>query len=364
MNKIKSSIIIRCKNEEDWIGHCLQSVYKQGLKNFEVIIVDSGSTDKTLEIVRSFKVDHIIKIKDYKPGYAINEGAKIANGEVLVMLSSHCVVKGTNWLRDLIENFKDPSIAGVYGRQLPVTFSSPTDVRDLFITFGLDKRIQVQDYFFHNANSAIKKKIWDRFPFDDEATNIEDRIWGKKVTDAGFNIVYEPSAEVFHHHGIHHGQSDNRARSTFQILKQVESFDSEDALPDSLKPENREIVAIIPIKEDLEEVGGINPINNLMRELDLTEYISKVVIISSDEIFRKYQISNKFIFFQRPDDLYRPTASLGEVLQWGLRKINSEGVFPDYVIYANPDYLFRLQIFFQGLFMMFVTRFRFCIYGL
>ena len=48
MNKIKSSIIIRCKNEEDWIGHCLQSVYKQGLKNFEVIIVDSGSTDKTL----------------------------------------------------------------------------------------------------------------------------------------------------------------------------------------------------------------------------------------------------------------------------------------------------------------------------
>ena len=98
MNKIKSSIIIRCKNEEDWIGHCLQSVYKQGLKNFEVIIVDSGSTDKTLEIVRSFKVDHIIKIKDYKPGYAINEGAKIANGEVLVMLSSHCVVKGTNWL--------------------------------------------------------------------------------------------------------------------------------------------------------------------------------------------------------------------------------------------------------------------------
>ena len=114
---------------------------------------------KLFEIVRSFKVDHIIKIKDYKPGYAINEGAKIANGEVLVMLSSHCVVKGTNWLRDLIENFKDPSIAGVHGRQLPVTFSSPTDVRDLFITFGLDKRIQVQDYFFHNANSAIKKNL-------------------------------------------------------------------------------------------------------------------------------------------------------------------------------------------------------------
>ena len=53
------------------------------------------------------------------------------------MLSSHCVVKGTNWLRDLIENFKDPSIIGpIGGRQLPVTFSSPTDVRDLFITLA------------------------------------------------------------------------------------------------------------------------------------------------------------------------------------------------------------------------------------
>ena len=179
---------------------------------------------------------------------------------------------------------------------MPVTFSSPTDVRDLFITFGLDKRIQVQDYFFHNANSAIKKKIWDRFPFDDEATNIEDRIWGKKVTDAGFKIVYEPSAEVFHHHGIHHGQSDNRARSTFQILKQVESFDSEDALPDSLKPENREIVAIIPIKEDLEEVGGINPINNLMRELDLTEYISRLSLYQVMKFLGNIKLATNLFF--------------------------------------------------------------------
>ena len=77
---------------------------------------------------------------------------------------------------------------------------------------------------------VLLRKNLGSISFDDEATNIEDRIWGKKVTDAGFNIVYEPSAEVFHHHGIHHGQSDNRARSTFQILKQVESFDSEDAL--------------------------------------------------------------------------------------------------------------------------------------
>ena len=244
---------------------------------------------------------------------------------------------------------------------MPVTFSSPTDVRDLFITFGLDKRIQVQDYFFHNANSAIKKKIWDRFPFDDEATNIEDRIWGKKVTDAGFNIVYEPSAEVFHHHGIHHGQSDNRARSTFQILKQVESFDSEDALPDSLKPENREIVAIIPIKEDLEEVGGINPINNLMRELDLTEYISKVVIISSDEIFRKYQISNKFIFFKDLMIFIDQLASLGGSSNGVYEKINSKAfsqimlfMLTLIICFALQDILSRLiyDVCYKGLWIL------------
>ena len=81
-------------------------------------------------------------------------------------------------------------------------------------------------------------------------------------------------------------------------MKQVESFDSEDALPDSLKPENREIVAIIPIKEDLEEVGGINPINNLMRELDLTEYISRLSLYQVMKFLGNIKLAINLFFFK------------------------------------------------------------------
>ena len=48
------SLVIRTKNEERWISSCLDAVFKQSYKNFEVIIVDNGSTDKTIEIAKSF----------------------------------------------------------------------------------------------------------------------------------------------------------------------------------------------------------------------------------------------------------------------------------------------------------------------
>jgi GT2 family glycosyltransferase len=78
------------------------------------------------------------------------------------------------------------------------------------IIFGNDKRIQIKDYFFHNANSIFRKNVWDKHKFDEKLTNIEDRVWGKKVIEEGYNLVYEPLAEVFHYHGLH--QSNNKKR--------------------------------------------------------------------------------------------------------------------------------------------------------
>ena len=70
-------------------------------------------------------------------------------------------------------------VAGVYGRQQPMSFSSDNDKRDLVTVFGLDKKTQKKDPFFHNANSMFRRDIWNEIPFDEEVTNIEDRVWGK-----------------------------------------------------------------------------------------------------------------------------------------------------------------------------------------
>ena len=69
------SIILRTKNEERWIKSCLDSISKQKYKNFEVIVVDNESDDKTLERVKKYKVvKKIVKIKNYLPGKALNKG--------------------------------------------------------------------------------------------------------------------------------------------------------------------------------------------------------------------------------------------------------------------------------------------------
>ena len=134
-----------------------------------------------------------------------------------------------------LDNFNDDKVAGVYGRQLPLSFTDPIDKRDLLITFGLDKRVQVKDHFFHNANSMIPKRIWKKYPFDEEATNIEDRIWGKEVVNAGYRLIYDPEAAVYHHHGLHHGNNIERVKGVVSILEQVEEREL-NRLPESMMP--------------------------------------------------------------------------------------------------------------------------------
>ena len=86
MEKNLISIIIRTKNEERWIGLCIARIKKQSYKNFEIILVDSFSEDKTVEKAKRNGVEKIVKIKEYKPGKAINMGAKIAQGKYLIIL--------------------------------------------------------------------------------------------------------------------------------------------------------------------------------------------------------------------------------------------------------------------------------------
>ena len=159
-NKIKKdlvSIIIRTKNEENWIVSCLNAIVQQNYKKFEIIIVDNFSNDKTINLAKKFPVK-ILKIKKFFPGKAINLGIKNSSGEYIVCLSAHCIPKNKSWLKKLINNLKNKKVGAVYGRQEPLPYSSSYDKRDLLNVFGLDKKIQIKDPFFHNANSAFKKK--------------------------------------------------------------------------------------------------------------------------------------------------------------------------------------------------------------
>lgn len=296
------SIIIRTKNEAKWIGSCLKTLKNQNFdkSKLEVIVIDNDSTDNTLEIVKKYKIK-LLKHnpKNYYPGYALNYGVKHAKKEIIVFLSAHCIPTSENWLKNLINSFEE-NTAAVYGRQLPYSFSSYNDKRDLFNQFGLERRVQKKDNFFHNANSAILKKLIIKYPFNNKIKHIEDRIWAKNILKKKYNIVYEPKASVWHYHGLNHTNDEIRSAGVGRIL--------EDLLVEKSKSS-----ANIHNTHNLLTIISHNPIQNsnlfysnlnkFKKFLNNRNFLGQILVLSSDQkilnkieknlFFRSFLIKNK-----------------------------------------------------------------------
>lgn len=214
------SVIIRTKNEEEFIKPCLVSVFNQMYINFEVIVVDNDSTDRTMEIVDEFNCKTItIPEDEWSFGRALNRGIGLSSGEFCALLSGHCTPANSNWLLRLKSHFIDPTVVGVYGRQLPLYNTKDQDKRDLWSFFGIEKKVQKLDPFFHNANSMIRRSVWEKIPFNEEANGLEDRIWAKAVLNGKNKIIYDPKAEVYHPHGLHHGGDQKRAERVVNMIE-------------------------------------------------------------------------------------------------------------------------------------------------
>lgn len=210
----ETSIIIRTYNEEKHLGNLLRSINNQDYKNYEIIIVDSGSTDKTLEIAEQFSVS-VIKIEswDFTFGYALNLGIKASQGKYLVFASAHVLPVDNQWLGNLIAPFKNEKIAIVYGQQIGddnSKFSEKRDFTKLFGTLPIDSVEAINHV--NNANAAIRKELWEERQYDRYLFGLEDIEWAKYITGRGYLVHYEPKAAIYHLHNEKWHQVFNRYR--------------------------------------------------------------------------------------------------------------------------------------------------------
>ena len=199
---VETSIIVRTFNEEKHLGNLFDGFDRQTYRDFEVIVVDSGSFDRTRDIATD-RADKLIRINshDFTFGYSLNQGIRKARGRFVAMVSAHTIPEGDTWLEKLISPLREPDTAMVYGRHLGVACSKFSEVEDFDRLFGPAPRIEHASRFtVNNANSAIKKKLWDQEPFDEILTGLEDIAWAKHWMEKGYRVVYEPKATLYHIH--------------------------------------------------------------------------------------------------------------------------------------------------------------------
>jgi len=331
------SIIVRTKNEDFWIGKCLNEIFNQKYKNFEVILVDNNSKDKTISIVKkNFPKVKIInyKSKIFLPGKALNLGIKKSKGSLVAMISGHCIPKNENWLNNLVQNFKNSDVIACYGRQEPSDISEPNDVRDLTYLFGLDKKIQIKEPFFHNANSMIRKSTWKKNQFDETIKHIEDRLWASLVLKNGKKIIYEPNSSVIHFHGVGHHGNLKRVSTISKILKKSKS-----------KNKRKLIVCIIPLNKPI-KLNGKYLVEKIINDINKIKEISKIFISTTDKKLEKSIIGKKIIILQRDKDLQKKFLGLEYVLSKTYSRYIKK-LKPSHVMVAEEIYLNRPKNFFQ-----------------
>ncbi|WP_440694022.1 glycosyltransferase [Candidatus Pelagibacter sp. HIMB1695] len=342
------SIIIRTYNEEKWIGMCLKAVASQEINlPFEIIIVDSKSSDNTVkraqQVAKEYKLDvkflsYVPSKKGYKPGESLNFGWKNSNGNYLVFLSAHCIPSNKQWLSQILEPiFSNISLVS-YGRQVPTPFSSLTDKRDLINQFSIESRIQKKDFFFHNANSCIKRSLLEKFEFDEEVSNIEDRVWSKKIISQGYKIAYQADAVVFHYHGINQDNNENRLRGVINILEEniLEkiSYDSNF---------NSDIAIIINTsKKDLESKYADKVVNSVIKTIKNSRLVKDIYwFVPNVKNFIKlgFKIPNTFQLVEK--EKQDEEINIFELTFKQVSSLENKEKFYDFFVFLETCYLDR-----------------------
>ena len=208
------SIVIPNYNGEKYLKECIGALNAQTMKDFELIIVDNGSTDKSLDIVRETRPDtRVIELdKNYGFSRAVNEGIKASGTEYVILLNNdtRALPDFTGKLYNAIR--KDKNIFSVSARMLRMDAPRLLDsAGDMYCCLGwayargkdkprenYDKTAEI---FSSCAGAAIyRKAVFEEIGYFDEEhfAYLEDVDVGYRARISGYRNMYEPGAEVYH----------------------------------------------------------------------------------------------------------------------------------------------------------------------
>lgn len=217
-----ATIVIPTKNAGIIFDEVLKNIFEQETQySYEVICVDSGSKDSTLEIIKKYPVKlYEIEPSEYGHGKTRNYGASKGTGEFILFITQDAMPVDKYWLENFINGMKiDPEVVGGFGKHLPYPDCNLFDKRDItmhFDGFGKEntiyyledrERYQIEEGYRHllayysDNNSCMRRSIWEKYPYPD-VNFAEDQIWARQMIELGYKKLYCPSAMVYHSHNF------------------------------------------------------------------------------------------------------------------------------------------------------------------
>lgn len=211
------SVIIPVKNEALKIRACIEGILSQSVPVKEIIVIDSGSTDGTIEILNEFEKVKLIQIpsSQFNHGLTRNLGVSHATGEYCLLTVGDAKAADNDWIKKMIDCFTDENIGGVCGQQI-VPHDTDKNPVDWFRPVSLPaiKKFHFNSAAAFDAASPADKKeacSWDdvtamyrrdvllKIPFIKTSFS-EDMIWAREALLAGYTLVYNTGARVYHYH--------------------------------------------------------------------------------------------------------------------------------------------------------------------
>lgn len=195
---IPVTVLVRTLNAEPYLPELLDRILEQEHPVEELLVVDSGSTDRTVGLVEKAGA-RVLRIApaEFTHARSTNLGFREARGDVVAMLSQDALPVDDSWLGNLVGPLADPSTAAAFGRQIARPGCFPLERWELERAYPDGPQPGV---VYSNVNSAARRSAWEERPFDESLLIAEDRTWAHAAIGAGRRIAYAPDAAVYHSH--------------------------------------------------------------------------------------------------------------------------------------------------------------------
>jgi rhamnosyltransferase len=217
------SIIMRSYNEAWALGDTLAALQQQTYAAWELIVIDSGSTDGSQAMIEAAHPAHFIQIQphEYNPGRVMNQGMRLAKSEWCLFINADATPQGTEWLGELVHALQEQNVAAVFSRQIPRPDCEAVFASDYERCFGDGRESATWEHFFSMVSSGLRKSVWALRGFREDIQYAEDDEYTRWCRDQGYTIRYVPTSVAMHSHNYSSTQAHRRAFGDAKALGQA-----------------------------------------------------------------------------------------------------------------------------------------------